>query len=155
MRLTGSLDHEEYIQKKGELLQKRAQLKQELKKFSDDAYSPLEPAREFVQRLNQAIKLVRDKDPVRNLDFLTNVGSNLTLTSRQIGVTLKNPWNEAAELNRKIASGQIGTAKNVLYPILLSLLPAARSVRTVGSVWNTPPAIRSRAAEGTRTRSPA
>ena len=63
---------------------------------SDKGLSWLEPAREFVLSLNQASKLLEDKNGIAMTTFLKNIGSNHILRNREFSFAPKLQYELAA-----------------------------------------------------------
>ena len=95
--LNDVLSTEEYAAKKQELLSQKVELQEKITDFEQKGLSWLEPAREFVLSLNQAVKLVGTENKKEMTTFLKNIGSNHILQNRQLIFSPKIPYNLVAE----------------------------------------------------------
>ena len=95
--LSDVLSTEEYAAKKQELLSQKVEFQEKISDFEQKGLSWLEPAREFVKSLNQAVKLVETENKKEMTTFLKNIGSNHILQNRQLIFSPKIPYNLDAE----------------------------------------------------------
>ena len=95
--LSDVLSTEEYAAKKQELLSQKVEFQEKISDFEQKGLSWLEPAREFVKSLNQAVKLVETENKKEMTTFLKNIGSNHILQNRQLIFSPKIPYNLVAE----------------------------------------------------------
>jgi len=103
---------EEYTGRKQKLLTKKVELQERIKDFEQKGLSWLEPAREFVLKLNQAEKLVLSQNESEMTTFLKNIGSNHILQNRQLIFSPKIPFNLVAERSE-------ATNKSLTFPYWL------------------------------------
>ena len=88
---------EEYTSRKQKLLTKKVESQEKIRDFEQKGLSWLEPAREFVLKLNQAEKLIKSGDKPEMTTFLKNIGSNHILQNQKLSFSWKIPFNLAAE----------------------------------------------------------
>jgi len=87
----------EYTSRKQKILTQKLELQEKIRDFEQKGLSWLEPAREFVLKLNYAEKL-RDSDNFPGIKtFLKNIGSNHILQNQKLIFSFKFPFNLAAE----------------------------------------------------------
>ncbi len=94
--LADALSQQEYAAKKEQLLSRKIGLHEKISDFGDKGLSWLEPAREFVLSLNQASKLLEDKNGIAMTTFLKNIGSNHILRNREFSFAPKLQYELAA-----------------------------------------------------------
>ena len=92
-----ALSTEEYAAKKQSLLSQKMSLSEKITDFETKGLSWLEPAREFVQSLNQAANLLSSPNPTAMTTFLKNIGSNHILRNRQFVFAPKIEYKLVAE----------------------------------------------------------
>jgi DNA invertase Pin-like site-specific DNA recombinase len=95
--LAETISTEEYTARKQKLLTKKVELKEKIKDFEQKGLSWLEPAREFVLKLNYAEKLLASENYTEMTTFLKNIGSNHILQNQKLSFGWKIPFNLAAE----------------------------------------------------------
>ena len=88
---------EEYTARKQKILTRKLELKEKIKDFEQKGLSWLEPAREFVLKLNYAEKLRRSGNYQEMKTFLKNIGSNHILQNQKLIFSFNSPFNLAAE----------------------------------------------------------
>ena len=88
---------EEYTARKQKILTRKLELQERIKDFEQKGLSWLEPAREFVLKLNYAEKLRNSNNYSEMTTFLKNIGSNHILQNRQLIFSPKIPYNLVAE----------------------------------------------------------
>ncbi|KKR54024.1 MAG: Recombinase [Parcubacteria group bacterium GW2011_GWA2_40_23] len=74
--LTGVLSTGEYTGRKNKILTQKLELQEKIKDFEQRGLSWLEPAREFVNSLNTAEKILQTQDKKEMSTFIKNLGSN-------------------------------------------------------------------------------
>lgn len=100
---------EEYTSRKQKILTRKLELQEKIRDFEQKGLSWLEPAREFVLKLNYAGKL-RDSENYQEMKtFLKNIGSNHILQNQKLIFSSKTPFNLAAE-------PRSGEAEGLTYP---------------------------------------
>ena len=88
---------EEYTARKQKILTRKLELQERIKDFEQKGLSWLEPAREFVLKLNYAEKLLNSENYPEMKTFLKNIGSNHILHNQKLIFSFKTPFNLAAE----------------------------------------------------------
>ena len=107
--LAETISTEEYTSRKQKILTRKLELQERIKDFEQKGFSWLEPAREFVLKLNQAEKLLNSENYPEMKTFLKNIGSNHILQNQKLSISWKIPFNLAAE-------PRSGEAESVTYP---------------------------------------
>jgi len=100
---------EEYTARKQKILTRKLELQERIKDFEQRGLSWLEPAREFVLKLNYAEKLRNSDNFLEIKTFLKNIGSNHILHNQKLIFSFKFPFNLAAE-------PRSGEAETLTYP---------------------------------------
>jgi len=100
---------EEYTARKQKILTRKLELQERIRDFEQKGLSWLEPAREFVLKLNYAEKLRKSENYQEMKTFLKNIGSNHILQNQKLIFSFKAPFNLAAE-------PRSGEAENLTYP---------------------------------------
>ena len=100
---------EEYTARKQKILTRKLELQEKIRDFEQKGLSWLEPAREFVLKLNYAEKLRRSENYQEMKTFLKNIGSNHILQNQKLIFSFKTPFNFAAE-------PRSGEAESLTYP---------------------------------------
>jgi len=100
---------EEYTARKQKILTRKLELQEKIRDFEQKGLSWLEPAREFVLKLNYAEKLLNSENYPEMKTFLKNIGSNHILRNQKLIFSFKFPFNLAAE-------PRSGEAKRLTYP---------------------------------------
>ena len=95
--LADALSTEEYAAKKQSLLSQKMSLSEKIADFETKGLSWLEPAREFVKSLNQAVNLLSSQNKTEMTTFLKNIGSNHILRNRQFVFAPKIEYKLVAE----------------------------------------------------------
>ena len=95
--LTEVISTEEYTSRKQKILTQKLELQERIKDFEQKGLSWLEPAREFVLKLNYAEKLRNSDNFPEMKTFLKNIGSNHILHNQKLIFSFKFPFNLAAE----------------------------------------------------------
>ena len=103
---------EEYTGRKQKILTQKLELQEKIKDFEQSGLSWLEPAKEFVLKLNYAEKLRRSENYTEMATFLKNIGSNHILQNRQLIFSPKIPFNLVAERSE-------AAYKSLTFPYLL------------------------------------
>ena len=103
---------EEYTARKQKILTQKLELQEKVRDFEQKGLSWLEPAREFVLKLNYAEKLRKSGNYPEITTFLKNVGSNHILQNRQLIFSPKIPFNLVAERSE-------ATTKSLTFPYWL------------------------------------
>jgi hypothetical protein len=103
---------EEYTARKQKLLSKKVELQERIRDFEQKGLSWLEPAREFILKLNQAEKLVLSQNKSEMTTFLKNIGSNHILQNQKLSFSWKIPFYLAAE-------PRSGEAESLTFPYWL------------------------------------
>ena len=88
---------EEYTARKQKILTQKLELQEKIKDFGQRGLSWLEPAREFILKLNYAEKLLNSENYQEMKTFLKNIGSNHILQNQKLSFCWKFPFNLAAE----------------------------------------------------------
>ena len=96
---------EEYTARKQKILTRKLELQEKIKDFEQKGLSWLEPAREFVLKLNYAEKLRKSENYVEIATFLKNIGSNHILQNRQFVFAPKIQYKLATERSEAASSG--------------------------------------------------
>ena len=100
---------EEYTARKQKILTQKLELQERIKDFEQKGLSWLEPAREFILKLNYAEKLRKSENYQEMTTFLKNIGSNHILQNQKLIFSFKTPFNFVAEPRR-------GEAEILTYP---------------------------------------
>ena len=103
---------EEYTSRKQKILTRKLELQERIRDFEQKGLSWLEPAREFVLKLNQAQKLISSQTKSEMATFLKNIGSNHILQNQKLSFSWKIPFNLAAE-------PRSGEAESLTFPYWL------------------------------------
>jgi site-specific DNA recombinase len=90
--LAQAISLDEYRAAKTELLGEKQQLKADLAKTEKHHSGWFEPAIQFVKALKEAGLLTTDGTEEQKRDFLKKIGSNPTITEKQIGLMPKEKW---------------------------------------------------------------
>jgi site-specific DNA recombinase len=85
-----SLD--EYRQAKNELIERKQELKEKLKSAESNRGNWFEPAVRFIKAGKQALFLTENGQESERRDFLRKIGSNLTISNRNLSVEPRKPW---------------------------------------------------------------
>ena len=88
---------EEYTSRKQKILTRKLELQEKIRDFEQKGLSWLEPARNFVLKLNQTEELRRSENYQEMPTFLKNIGSNHILQNQKLSFSWKIPFNLAAE----------------------------------------------------------
>ena len=112
---------EEYTARKQKILTRKLELQEKIRDFEQKGLSWLEPAREFVLKLNYAEKLLNSENYPEMKTFLKNIGSNHILRNQKLIFSFKFPFNLAAE-------PRSGEAKRLTYPKMWTILKLARTI---------------------------
>ena len=88
---------EEYTNRKQKILTRKLDLQEKIRDFEQKGLSWLEPAREFVLKLNYAEKLRNSDNFSEMKTFLKNIGSNHILQNQNLIFSFKFPYNLAAK----------------------------------------------------------
>jgi len=88
---------DEYTARKQKILTRKLELQERIKDFEQKGLSWLEPAREFVLKLNYAEKLRNSDNFSEMKTFLKNIGSNHILQNQKLIFSFKIPFNLVAE----------------------------------------------------------
>ena len=88
---------EEYTARKQKILTRKLEIQEKIRDFEQKGLSWLEPAREFVLKLNYAKKLLKSENKEEMKTFLKNIGSNHILQNQKLSFCWKFPFNLAAE----------------------------------------------------------
>jgi len=100
---------EEYTARKQKVLTRKLELHEKIKDFEQKGLSWLEPAREFVLKLNYAEKLRNSENYPEIKTFLKNIGSDHILQDQKLIFSFKFPFNFVAE-------PRSGEAERLTYP---------------------------------------
>ncbi len=100
---------EEYTARKQKILTRKLELQEKIRDFGQKGLSWLEPAREFVLKLNYAEKLLNSENYPEMRTFLKNIGSNHILQNQKLIFSFNFPYNLAAE-------PRSGEAEGLTYP---------------------------------------
>ena len=100
---------EEYTARKQKILTQKLELQEKIKDFGQRGLSWLEPAREFILKLNYAEKLLNSENYQEMKTFLKNIGSNHILQNQKLIFSFNFPFNLAAEPPR-------GEAETLTFP---------------------------------------
>ncbi len=95
--LSEVISTEEYTARKQKILTHKLELQEKIQDFEQKGLSWLEPAREFVSKLNYAEKLLNSENKEEMKTFLKNIGSNHILQNQKLSFCWKFPFNLAAE----------------------------------------------------------
>jgi len=104
---------EEYTSRKQKILTQKLELQEKIKDFEQKGLSWLEPAREFVLKLNYAEKLRNSDNHPEMKTFLKNIGSNHILRNQKLIFSFDFPFNFVAE-------PRSGEAETLTYPKVCS-----------------------------------
>ena len=86
------LSLDEYRQAKGELIERKQELKEKLTAAEANRANWFEPAIRFVKASKQALLLTENGQESERRDFLRKIGSNLTISDRHLSVKPREPW---------------------------------------------------------------
>ncbi len=100
---------DEYTARKQKILTRKLELQERIRDFEQKGLSWLEPAKEFVLKLNYAEKLLNSENYQEMKTFLKNIGSNHILQNQKLIFSFKTPFNLAAE-------PRSGEAETLTYP---------------------------------------
>jgi site-specific DNA recombinase len=100
---------EEYTTRKQKILTQKLELQEKIRDFEQRGMSWLEPAREFVLKLNYAEKLRNSENFSEMKRFLKNIGSNHILQNQKLIFSFNFPFNFVAE-------PRSGEAESLTYP---------------------------------------
>ena len=119
--LTEIISTEEYTGRKQKILTQKLELQEKIKDFEQKGLSWLEPAREFVLKLNYAEKLRISENYPEMKTFLKNIGSNHILHNQKLIFSFNFPYNLVAEPPR-------GEAECLTFPKMWTILKLARTI---------------------------
>ena len=111
---------EEYTSRKQKILTQKLELQERIRDFEQKGLSWLEPAREFVLKLNYAEKLLNSENYAEMKTFLKNIGLNHILQNQKLIFSFNSPFNLAAE-------PRSGEAETLTYPKWRCLLDEVRT----------------------------
>jgi DNA invertase Pin-like site-specific DNA recombinase len=103
---------EEYTGRKQKILTRKLEIQEKIRDFEQKGLSWLEPAREFVLKLNYTEKLLASENYAEMATFLKNIGSNHILQNRQLIFSAKIPFNLVAKRSE-------ATHKSLTFPYWL------------------------------------
>ncbi|MBU1180402.1 recombinase family protein [Patescibacteria group bacterium] len=103
----------EYTARKQKILAQKLELQEKIRDFEQKGLSWLEPAREFVLKLNYAGKLKNSDNFPKMKTFLRNIGSNHILRNQKLIFSFKFPFNLAADPAPRRGAGE---AETLTYP---------------------------------------
>ncbi|MEK7117320.1 MAG: recombinase family protein, partial [Patescibacteria group bacterium] len=83
---------EEYTTRKQKILTHKLELQEKIRDFEQKGLSWLEPAREFILKLNYAEKLLKSENKEEMKTFLKNIGSNHILQNQKLIFSFKFPF---------------------------------------------------------------
>ena len=86
------LSLDEYRQAKGELIERKQELKEKLTAAEANRGNWFEPATLLVKASKQALSLTENGSEEQRRDFLRKIGSNLTISDRHLSVLPRQPW---------------------------------------------------------------
>src|SRR3989344_3981656 len=95
--LTEVISTEEYTSRKQKILTRKLELQEKIRDFEQKGLSWLEPAKEFVLKLNYAEKLLDSENYPGMKTFLKNIGSNHILQNQKLIFSFNFPFNLVAE----------------------------------------------------------
>ena len=104
---------EEYTARKQKILTQKLELQEKIKDFGQRGLSWLEPAREFILKLNYAEKLLNSENYQEMKTFLKNIGSNHILQNQKLIFSFNFPFNLAADPAPRREAGE---AETLAYP---------------------------------------
>ena len=104
---------EEYTARKQKILTQKLELQEKIKDFGQRGLSWLEPAREFILKLNYAEKLLNSENYQEMKTFLKNIGSNHILQNQKLIFSFNFPFNLAADPAPRREAGE---AETLTYP---------------------------------------
>jgi len=107
--LAETISTEEYTARKQKILTRKLELQEKIKDFEQKGLSWLEPAREFVLKLNYAEKLRNSDNFSEMKTFLKNIGSNHILHNQKLIFSFNFLFNFVAE-------PRSGEAETLTYP---------------------------------------
>ena len=123
---------EEYTTRKQKILTRKLELQEKIRDFEQKGLSWLEPAREFVLKLNYAEKLRNSEDYQEITTFLKNIGSNYILQNKKLSFCWKFPFNLAAERSE-------AAHKSLTFTEMCSILKIVRTNFAAEGGENKPP----------------
>jgi len=91
---------EEYTSRKQKILTRKLELQEKIRDFGQKELSWLEPAKEFVLKLNYTKKLLKSENKEEMETFLKNIGSNYILQNQKLIFSPNSPFNLAARAKR-------------------------------------------------------
>ncbi len=97
LHLDGVLTLEEYKQKKNQLVEKKADLKQKIKDFGRKGNYWLEPMRNFILQAHQAKNIAETENLKKKRSFLQKIGSNWQLKDKIVEFSPQNQWKLVAD----------------------------------------------------------
>ena len=97
---------EEYTNRKQKILTRKLELQEKIRDFEQKGLSWLEPAKEFVLKLNYAEKLRKSENYPEMRTFLKNIGSNHILQNQKLIFSFNFPFNLVAERS-EAANGKL------------------------------------------------
>jgi site-specific DNA recombinase len=92
MQLENTISLAEYKEKKGKLLNQKADLKQKLTDFGRKGNYWLEPMRNFILSAHQANLLINSENLEEKRSFLQKIGSNWTLQNKNASFQPQKEW---------------------------------------------------------------
>ena len=100
---------EEYTARKQKILTQKLELQEKIKDFGQRGLSWLEPAREFILKLNYAEKLLNSENYQEMKTFLKNIGSNHILQNQKLIFSFNFPYNLTADPAPRREAGEAET----------------------------------------------
>jgi site-specific DNA recombinase len=91
-QLEGLITREEYINKKEKLLNQKIEKEEKMKKLKSEGNCWLEPAKKFIEELEQAKKIGLKGSKEEKHKFIKKIGSNLVLLNKEIKYFPRGAW---------------------------------------------------------------
>ena len=95
--LEQTITNEEYTKAKGKMLNKKIEIKENLKENGGRGLLWLELFREWIISAHQAIRVADSENLEEKRSFLQKIGSNFRLTGQKVACQLQKPWSATAQ----------------------------------------------------------
>lgn len=95
--LEQTITNEEYTETKKKILNRKIEIKENLKESGGRGLHWLELFREWIISAHQAISVADSENLEEKRSFLQKIGSNFLLTGQKVACSLTKPWSATAQ----------------------------------------------------------
>jgi site-specific DNA recombinase len=125
--LNQQVSNDEYTRKKEALINRKAELRQQLTDFETTSIQRFEPLKVFVLALKEATILATERNPATCRDFLRIHGSNFRVADRRVLIDLKRPWHLLAKPSSALMQTDNNRTPSIQNGSWLTLLERVRA----------------------------